>query len=162
MLFRRRKHLDDPDNIIKYGLFYIGLTDKAYYWEILIINLRKILFVGISVSLSGEKTRNFQALLCFSIIYVNLHLTKAFRPYHNAMLNNMDIYSSTASMATILLGIFFLEPETHENEWFLFMLFVLLVISNSLFLIYWAIRMLIVMFGKMKRGIDKIKTMMGG
>ena len=38
--------------LIKYGLFYIGLTDKAFYWEIVVVNLRKVIFIALAVSLS--------------------------------------------------------------------------------------------------------------
>ena len=44
--------LDQNDMLIKYGLFYIGLTDEGYYWEIVVINLRKVLFIVVTVSLT--------------------------------------------------------------------------------------------------------------
>jgi hypothetical protein len=39
--------------VIKYGLFYIGLTDESFYWEIGINNLKKIAVVAITVSLNN-------------------------------------------------------------------------------------------------------------
>ena len=32
LLYRQRKNLNDNDNIIKYGLYYIGLKDETFYW----------------------------------------------------------------------------------------------------------------------------------
>ena len=52
ILYKRKRNLDDKDNIIKYGLFYIGLTDQGFYWEIIVVNLRKIVIIAITVSLS--------------------------------------------------------------------------------------------------------------
>jgi hypothetical protein len=49
ILYRNRKNLDEPDILIKYGIFFIGLKDKYYYWEIIVINIRKIISTGISV-----------------------------------------------------------------------------------------------------------------
>lgn len=45
--------MNERDMIIKYGTFYIGLSDDTFYWEVIIINLRKILLSGIIVSLSS-------------------------------------------------------------------------------------------------------------
>jgi len=39
--------LRDKQVIQEYGMFYIGLKDDAYYWDILISNLRKVLFITI-------------------------------------------------------------------------------------------------------------------
>ncbi len=36
--------LDDRDFLKKYGLFYVGLKDKYYYWEIIVVSLRKMVF----------------------------------------------------------------------------------------------------------------------
>ena len=52
ILQRKRSQLGKKDILIKYGLFYIGLTDSGFYWEVIIINLRKIIFIALSVSLS--------------------------------------------------------------------------------------------------------------
>jgi hypothetical protein len=49
-LYKERKHLDKEDNIIKYGLFYIGLSDENYYWELVVNNLRKIVVIIVSIS----------------------------------------------------------------------------------------------------------------
>ena len=52
MLYKNRHNLDNKELIIKYGLFYVGLTDEGYYWEIIVINVRKVIFIAISISLS--------------------------------------------------------------------------------------------------------------
>lgn len=52
LLSKNKDNLGDKDLIIKYGLFYIGLTDKGYYWEIIAVNTRKVLFIICAVSVS--------------------------------------------------------------------------------------------------------------
>ena len=32
LMFKNRHKLDDKENIMKYGLFYIGFRDGAFYW----------------------------------------------------------------------------------------------------------------------------------
>jgi len=56
LLYMHRHSLDDKDTIIKYGIFYIGLTDKMFYWEVIIVNIRKILFICIIISLKRSSS----------------------------------------------------------------------------------------------------------
>ena len=44
-LIQKRKNLNDVKNLKVYGLFYVGLNDNAFYWEIVVINIRKIIFI---------------------------------------------------------------------------------------------------------------------
>jgi len=85
ILCRKRKTLDDRNTIIKYGLFYIGLTDKMYFWEVIIINIRKILLVSIAVSLKRAQA-SLQPLTASLILYSNLFLLRYLEPYNSAML----------------------------------------------------------------------------
>ena len=75
ILLKNKKNLDNKDNIIKYGMFYVGLTDESFYWEIIVLNIRKVLFIVISVSMSPDN-RIMQVLLCFTCLYLNHMLTK--------------------------------------------------------------------------------------
>jgi len=55
ILYKHRERLDEKDTLIKYGLFYVALTDKMFYWEIVVINLRKVIFIVTSILLSKSK-----------------------------------------------------------------------------------------------------------
>jgi hypothetical protein len=52
MLYRNRKNFDDKGIITNFGLFFVGLNDKAYFWEIVITNARKVIFIICSTLLS--------------------------------------------------------------------------------------------------------------
>jgi hypothetical protein len=54
ILYRNKSRFNEPDMLIKYGMFYIGLKDKHYYWELIVINIRKIIATAISISLNKE------------------------------------------------------------------------------------------------------------
>lgn len=48
-LMRKSRHeLGKEEVMLQYGFFYVGLNDNSYYWEILIVNLRKVLFIFMS------------------------------------------------------------------------------------------------------------------
>ncbi len=52
-LYKRRKDLDNQDTERMFGLFFVGLNNDSYYWEIIIVNLRKTVFILCSTLLSS-------------------------------------------------------------------------------------------------------------
>ena len=79
-LTRNLKKFDEKDTIIKYGLFYIGLRDKTYWWEVVVSNFRKALIIGLTTSIT-EKRAYLQLTLIFTFLYVNHQMIKYFKPY---------------------------------------------------------------------------------
>jgi hypothetical protein len=77
-MYKARKELDEPDNIIKYGLFYIGLKDETFFWEIIVNNLRKVLIVALSVTIQNG---TLQLLMIFCYVYFNHQIIKLYKPY---------------------------------------------------------------------------------
>ena len=110
VLFRHRHKLDNKELIIKYGLFFIGLTDKGYYWEIIVVNFRKVFFIAIAVSMS-KISQELQALLCFTVLYLYMSLLKYIKPYNKPYLNFTDEFSTFTSIMTLMTGMFFLDPH---------------------------------------------------
>jgi len=49
------KRLDEREIIIKFGLFYIGLKDDKFFWEILIGNGRKIIVILIATAIADNR-----------------------------------------------------------------------------------------------------------
>ena len=39
-------NLNDKNLLINYGLFYVGLNDEAFFWEIIVSNVRKLIFIS--------------------------------------------------------------------------------------------------------------------
>jgi hypothetical protein len=44
-LYKIKNEFNEPKNLKMYGIFYIGLNDNSYYWEIFIVHLRKLLLI---------------------------------------------------------------------------------------------------------------------
>ena len=55
-LIREKDQLSKPQNLKLYGIFYIGLNDDAFYWEIIIMNVRKIAIVVVATFFSTNKS----------------------------------------------------------------------------------------------------------
>ena len=45
---------NDKDFLMKYGLFFIGLSDEAFYWEVVVQNSRKLLFIILTTFLPNS------------------------------------------------------------------------------------------------------------
>ena len=54
-LYKIQKCFSDPRNLKIYGIFYIGLNDDAFYWEIVLMNLRKMLLILCSTVFGSSK-----------------------------------------------------------------------------------------------------------
>jgi hypothetical protein len=42
--------------VLTYGLFFVGLKDESYFWEVAISNLRKVVFVMCGTVISSKNS----------------------------------------------------------------------------------------------------------
>jgi hypothetical protein len=77
--------------VIKYGLFYIGLKDEKYYWEILVNNAKKVVVVILSVSLNNDEGIWKLLMIIFTFLYVYHLQIKTHQPYIEPYLNEVEL-----------------------------------------------------------------------
>ena len=53
---REKGRLSHPNNLKLYGIFYIGLNDNTFYWEIIVMNIRKIAIIAAATFLSSSRS----------------------------------------------------------------------------------------------------------
>ena len=148
ILYKNKARLNEKNMLIKYGLFYVGLNDRGYYWEVLVVNIRKILFVGVVVSLTRSSSQ-LQGMLCFSVLYSTHFMLKQIKPYNKAYLNFTDVFSSFAAIVTLLNGIFFMNDENaNKNDSESLVIFIAVVLFNGAFLCYWGVRIVMALVVK--------------
>jgi hypothetical protein len=51
---KEKGRLDHPSNLKLYGIFYIGLNNDAFYWEIIVMNIRKISIIVVATFFSSN------------------------------------------------------------------------------------------------------------
>ncbi|CDW75737.1 UNKNOWN [Stylonychia lemnae] len=61
-LNKAKNYLGKEFNLQRYGLFYVGLNDESFYWELVIVNLRKLIFIICGSILSTYK-QEYKALI---------------------------------------------------------------------------------------------------
>lgn len=52
-LIRLRGKFDDKQVVSRYGLYIIGLKDNTFYWEIVVNNIKKVIFIICGTVLGG-------------------------------------------------------------------------------------------------------------
>ena len=70
-------------------------------------------------------------------IYVYMQATKRIRPYEYDVLNKADIWATTTTSLTIVIGMFYLDEHSPDMEAQLVIIFIILVLLNAAFLFYW-------------------------
>lgn len=134
--------------MIKFGLFYIGLKDETYYWELVVSNLRKTSVVLISLLVRNSY---MQLMLILSVLYINHQLIRKFEPYEEESINDLDILSSTAAISTIMLGLLFLDDSKAKESVEFEIVFYCLLFVNLNFAVQWTVSLI-------KYQMEKIKT----
>jgi len=54
LITRQRGKLGKITNLKLFGIFYIGLTDDSFYWEIIVMNIRKLAIIMASTFISNK------------------------------------------------------------------------------------------------------------
>jgi hypothetical protein len=44
-LMKNKNNLNDKETIMKYGLFFAGLNDNAYFWDVILTNTKKVILI---------------------------------------------------------------------------------------------------------------------
>ncbi|CDW91485.1 UNKNOWN [Stylonychia lemnae] len=125
-LLRYKNNLSDEKIIKQYGLFYSGLQDKNFYWELTYVNGKKLLFISFSSALAG-----------IFILFVEIQMSYNRNPYIDPQMNNIDRYSIYASISILIGGVIFIDSDTDLSENFQVTIFALILATNILFMMRW-------------------------
>jgi len=141
VLYKNRHDLSSKETIVKYGLYYIGFNDKSFYWQVMMVNMRRVLYIAIAVSVQSYN-KNMFVFFIFFVMYVYMSLTRYMQPYHLLYLNNAEIYSSLATQTTLLFSLFYIQDKQLISDTVLEVIFVLMILINSAYLLYWFIKII--------------------
>ena len=94
-------------------------------------------------------------MVLFLVLYLYLKSINGLQPYKSTFLNFTDSFAMFAAIMTLLCGIFFIEADTAAARSEQLVIFFGILIFNGIFLIYWFIRMCIVLFTKLKTKVRK-------
>lgn len=66
--------LGDPQILKIYGIFYIGLNDDSFHWEIIVMNIRKFLLILVSTFLPSSRT-SFKGYVGILTLFIQRHVS---------------------------------------------------------------------------------------
>ena len=64
--------LGDHQILKLYGIFYIGLNDDSFYWEIIVMNLRKFLLILVATFFSSSRN-SFKGYVGILVLLIQRH-----------------------------------------------------------------------------------------
>jgi len=105
-----RENFNDKDVITSYGLFFVGLHDNAFFWEVIVTNARKLIFI-ICSTLFSSSSAVIKALIGAMVLFMQMQLLHYFNPYIDPRFNTIEHLAIYASIFTVFAGLFFLESE---------------------------------------------------
>jgi hypothetical protein len=105
-----RENFNDKDVITSYGLFFVGLHDNAFFWEVVITNGRKLIFIICSTLLSSSSAV-IKGLIGSLVLFLQMQLLHYYNPYIDPRFNTIEHLAIYASIFTVFAGLFFLESE---------------------------------------------------
>lgn len=88
----------------------MGLTEQAFFWEVVVSNIRKIVFVACSTLLSGV-TPMIKAIVAVLALFVQMQLLHNYVPYIDPRFDTIEHLGIYASLFTVFAGLFFMQPE---------------------------------------------------
>lgn len=70
-LYKSKDRFNDQDFITKYGLFFVGLEDNAFFWEVIVSNARKVIFIMCSSLLSTTDPK-IKAIIGVLVLFIQM------------------------------------------------------------------------------------------
>jgi len=105
---------------------------------------RKILLIFISVFLISNDS--LKALVALLILSISLYVQRKLNPFNTDDLNTMELRSTLVSLSTLYFGFFNYLVSSDATQ---AILFLIVVVVNAYFLLYWGFKMVLVNISKL-------------
>jgi hypothetical protein len=132
---RNSRELSNITMKLRFGFLYNGYKLSTYYWEFVIL-YRKILIIMIMVFLSSFSVdiRALAILIVLGISYLHQNIIE---PYTHDILNELEKRGILVATLSVYCGLYFLSDDINDRA--KLGLFVVIMVVNAYFLVYWAI-----------------------
>ena len=100
--------------LVKFGIYYVGLTDKRYYWEVLFLNTRKIMVSAVFALLNSVSVF-WTVMGSYSVIYIIYSFFKYMDPYFSELATNLEKLANVVILITLLAALAFTRTEFYNH-----------------------------------------------
>ena len=138
---KKKKKLNRPELMLRYGYFYLSYEREYFYWDFVIL-IRKILLTSVNIFLLGLYTGVFSYIvtIMLMILLVFLYVQIECQPYLKKELksvNNLEKYSLISLSGTMFLAIFGYDQVFSGAT--SMVLFIVALCLNAIFFMFWFI-----------------------
>ena len=138
ILIRNRNNLEDV-NIKRYFLIlYQGLRPKTFYWEF-VNTIRKVMIVVINVILANYNGM-YRVILSVIVLLIIFRFQIYLKPYKDQINNEIEMKAILVGSFTIYCGIIFISEASNFTLMNMILL-VLLITSNTYFVLDWILHL---------------------
>jgi hypothetical protein len=85
-----RGRLGEFETLEVYGIFYIGLNDDSFFWEIIVMNIRKYILIITATFFSSSKN-SLKGYIGILALFIWRHFSHYKQPYIDPRFNQVDI-----------------------------------------------------------------------
>jgi putative lipase involved disintegration of autophagic bodies len=107
---REKGRLNHPNNLKLYGIFYIGLNDNTFYWEIIVMNIRKIAIIAAATFFSNSKS-SLKGYIGILAIFLQRHFSHYKMPFIDPRFNEIENLASISSITILFGGLILLQGD---------------------------------------------------
>ncbi|TNV87766.1 hypothetical protein FGO68_gene11233 [Halteria grandinella] len=136
ILNKNKDKLSQREFILEYGLFYVGLTEEAYFWEVIVSNIRKIIFVSCSTLLSSFNPI-IKAIIAVAALIVQMQMSHNFSPYIDPRFDQIEHLGIYSSVFTVFMGLIYVQNDIQKSNSAQLVVFLFIMATNLLFFIQW-------------------------
>jgi hypothetical protein len=134
LLYRQRKHLNDPVNIRRIGFLYSGYHPRFYFWEFVVVLRKSVMVIVANIMVTA--TTHAQSQVAIVIIWFFTILQYKERPFESSFFNRTEFLSLLSSLVTVIAGALYLSDLRTQPGAYYAMLIVVFAF-NALFMFAW-------------------------
>ncbi|KAL4444822.1 hypothetical protein ABPG74_016030 [Tetrahymena malaccensis] len=113
---------------MKYGFLYREYKTKVFYWEIVRLGCKEIIFISVSI---WDEQQELKAMIVCLLLIFYYGLLQRVQPFKNQLLNKYEQISTTLNIISIILALIVKQISNHTIN---ILLYVFIIGQNTLFI----------------------------
>lgn len=131
-IYKRRKELKSHHTLFKYGFLYNGYQSNVFYWGFVKIAQKTTIIILTNIPIELES----QIMLILLILILNISSGRFGKMYVHPSLNQIEFESYIVALISLLMSLYYIIGGEFVMQ---ILVFLIILISNVSFLIYWVL-----------------------
>ncbi|KAL4493657.1 hypothetical protein ABPG72_004150 [Tetrahymena utriculariae] len=136
---------------MKYGFLYREYKSKVFYWEIVRLGCKEIIFISVSI---WDEQQELKAMIVCLLLIFYYGLLQRVQPFKNQLLNKYEQISTTLNIISITLALIVKQISNHTTN---ILLYIFIISQNTLFVSFIAYKIISIYRVKIVNCLNLIK-----